>query len=133
MGGLKQNWNYHVAALLQVFEDGQLTWFVIDPATSDNLQTLNDWAVSITEFAHSYQVIKEAYWYIFLDKKITADNWNSRNRQNRKWMIQGLAGVNGLSAKGKAALVFNKPRIEKTRLAFEQLKSVRPASIIHLP
>jgi hypothetical protein len=37
-------------------------------------------------------------------------------------MIQGLAGINGLSAKGKAALVFNKNKIKKTAAAFEKLK-----------
>ena len=126
LGGLKQNWNYHVAALLQVMEAGELIHYIIDPATSPGLQTLYNWAAGITDFAHSYQLIKEPHWYIFAGNKITAYNWNSRNRQNRKWMIQGLAGINGLSAKGRAALVFNKSRIKKTAMAFEKLKQQKP-------
>jgi Glutaminase len=122
LGGLKQNWNYHVAALLQVREELELIHYIIDPATSPALQTLDNWAANITDYAHSYQVIKEPHWYIFTHKKITAHNWNNRNRQNRKWMIQGLAGINGLTTKGKAALVFNKSSIKKTAMAFEKLK-----------
>lgn len=122
LGGLKQNWNYHVAVLLQVEEAGELIQYIIDPATSSQLQTFYNWSASITDFAHSYQVIKEPHWYIFAGKKITAHNWNSRNRQNRKWMIQGLAGINGLSAKGRTELVFNKRRIKNTAVAFEKLK-----------
>lgn len=126
LGGLKQNWNYHVAALLQVMEEGEIVHYIIDPATSPALQTFYNWAAGITDYAHSYQLIKEPHWYIFSHKKITAHNWNKRNRQNRKWMIQGLAGINGLNARGKAALVFNKRRIKKTALAFEKLKEERP-------
>ena len=37
-------------------------------------------------------------------------------------MIQGLAGINGLSSRGKAALVFNKRRIKNTSPSFEKLK-----------
>ena len=126
LGGLKQNWNYHVAALLQVMEAGELVHYIIDPATSPGLQTFYNWSADITDFAHSYQVIKEPHWYIFAGKKITAHNWNKRNRQNQKWMIQGLAGINGLSAKGRAALVFNKSRVKKTAMAFEKLKLQQP-------
>jgi Glutaminase len=126
LGGLKQNWNYHVAALLQVVENEEIVHYIIDPATSPQLQTLYNWAASITDFAHSYQLIKEPHWYIFAGNKITAYNWHNRNRQNRKWMIQGLAGINGLSAKGKAELVFNKSRIKKAANAFERLKQNSP-------
>jgi hypothetical protein len=126
LGGLKQNWNYHVAALLQVVENEEIVHYIIDPATSPQLQTLYNWAAGITDFAHSYQLIKEPHWYIFAGNKITAYNWNNRNRQNRKWMIQGLAGINGLSAKGKAELVFNKSRIKKAAMAFEKLKHKQP-------
>lgn len=130
IGGLKQNWNYHVAALLQVMEAGELVLYIIDPATSPELQTLYNWSAGITDYAHSYQLIKEPHLYIFSGKKITAHNWNSRNRQNRKWMMQGLAGINGLAAKGKAALVFNKRRIKRTALAFEKLKQQQPFKTI---
>jgi len=44
-------------------------------------------------------------------------------------MIQGLAGINGLNSKGKAALVFNKRRITKTGEAFEKLKRQQPAGV----
>ncbi|MEO7768546.1 MAG: protein-glutamine glutaminase family protein [Ferruginibacter sp.] len=110
-GGLKQNWNYHVAPLLPVKENGLVSFYMIDPATSSSLQTLDAWAAGITAYAHSYHLIKNPEWYIFSDKKITRDNWNKRNGQNRKWMLQGLAGVNSLEPRGKAALVFNKNRI----------------------
>ena len=126
LGDLKQNWNYHVAALLQVMEAEEPVHYIVDPATSPNLQTLYNWAANITDYAHSYQLIKEPHWYIFSHKKITANNWNNCNRQNRKWMIQGLAGINGLSAKGRAALVFNKSRIKKIATAFEKLKQEHP-------
>ncbi len=126
VGELKQNWKYHVAALVPVMENGQLNHYVIDPSTSTDLQTLYEWAASVTEYAHSYHFIKEAHWYIFHDKKITTDNWHNRDKRNRKWMVQGLANVNGLSAKGKAALTFNKGRIKNTASAFKQLVSQAP-------
>ena len=123
IGGLKKNWNFHVAPMLQVVENGNLIHYIIDPATSPCLQTLLSWAAGVTEYAHSYHFVKEADWYIFSDKKITQKNWNSRNRQNRRWMIQGLAGINGLSNIGKAALVFNKRSIKNTAVAFEKIKN----------
>lgn len=128
-GGLKQNWKYHVAALLPVKENEQVNFYMIDPATSMHLQTLDNWAAGITAYAHSYHIIKDAEWYIFSDKKITKDNWNKRNRQNRKWMIQGLAGVNSLEPIGKAALVFNKNRLKNKERQFQKLKG----GIIKLP
>jgi Glutaminase len=126
LGGLKQNWNYHVAPLLQVVEEGETVQCIIDPSTDPNLQHFYNWAANITDFAHSYRLIKEPHWYIFSGNKIAAGNWHGRNRQNRKWMIQGLAGINGLSATGKAALVFNKSSIKKTAIAFEKLKMLQP-------
>lgn len=126
VGQLKQNWKYHVAPLLPVIEDGALVYYIIDPATSGELQTMYGWAANVTEYAHSYHMIKEPQWYIFHDKKITRDNWHARNRRNRKWMVQGLANVNGLSARGKAELIFNRKRIKNTATAFEQLKNKRP-------
>jgi hypothetical protein len=41
-------------------------------------------------------------------------------------MIQGLANVNGLTARGKAELIFNKGRIKNTATAFERLKKQKP-------
>ena len=127
VGELKQNWKYHVAASFPVLEDGQLVYYVLDPATSPGLQTLYGWAANVTDYAHSYHFLKEPQFYIFHDKKITRANWHERNRRNRKWMIQGLANVNGLSAKGKAELTFNKGRIKNTAAAFERLKKQRPS------
>ncbi len=126
VGGLKKNWKFHVAAMVQVLEDVNLIQYIIDPATSTALQTMYNWAAEVTDYPHSYHFIKEAQWYIFSDKKITQNNWNSRNRQNRKWMVQRLAGINGLDAKGKAALVFNKRRIQNTMTAFEKIKRTGP-------
>jgi hypothetical protein len=102
-------------------ENDSMQYYVIDPSTSAGLQTLYDWAANVTEYAHSYHFVKQPYWYIFHDKQITAHNWHARNRRNRKWMVQGLANVNGLSAKGKAALTFNKGRIKNTAAAFNKL------------
>lgn len=127
VGGLKQNWKYHVAASLPVMENGQLIHYILDPATSAGLLTLYGWAANVTDYAHSYHFLKEPRLYIFHDKKITRDNWHARNRRNRKWMIQGLANVNGLTAKGKAELIFNKARIKNTAAAFERLKKLKPS------
>ncbi|MBL0357369.1 MAG: hypothetical protein IPP72_11010 [Chitinophagaceae bacterium] len=122
IGGLKKNWNYHVAPLLPVNEDGRVVWFILDPATASSLQPMYDWAAGITAFSHSYHFIKHPHWYIFHEKKIAASNWHARNRQNRKWMLQGLAGINGLSDTGKARLCFNKERLANTAKKFEALK-----------
>jgi hypothetical protein len=126
IGGLKQNWNYHVAALLPVKENGQLIFYIIDPASGNSLQVMDEWAGAITAYPHSYHFIRLPHWYIFHRKKITAHNWHRRNRQNRKWMLQGLAGINGLNAIGKARLCFNKGRVKNIAVAFEQLKKQSP-------
>ena len=129
IGGLKKNWNYHVATVLLAKEDDKIAHYIIDPATSPELQTLYDWAAGVTDYPHSYHFVKEAHWYIFSERKITKTNWNRRNRQNQKWMIQGLAGINGLSSKGKAALVFNKRSIKNTIASFEKLKKNMPSEL----
>lgn len=127
IGGLKHNWNYHVAVLLQVQNiNGVVEHLVIDPSTHYQLQTLVSWATNITDFAHSYHFIKLPEYYIFHNKKIEAHNWHKRNKQNYKWVIQGLAGINGLSAKGKCRLCFNKKRITKTAVKFVQLQKQNP-------
>ncbi len=125
-GGLKKNWKYHVATILPVMQEDTIRWYVIDPATSDKPEILDDWATNVTEYAHSYHLVKESKWYIFSDKKISAANWNERNKQNRKWMIQGLAGVNSLNALGKSQLTFNKGRIKNRLIAFEKLINSKP-------
>jgi hypothetical protein len=125
IGGLKNNWNYHVAPAIPVMENGRIVYYVIDPATGDALQTVDAWAAGVTQLPHSYHFIRQSHWYIFPDKNISTKKWNTRNRQNRKWMIQCLAGINGLSAKGKARLCFNKPALKKMLAAFEQAKRER--------
>ena len=126
VGQLTKNWKYHVAPVLPVMNDGELIYQVLDPATDMKLRSVYDWAAGITQLAHSYHFIRLAQWYIFPHKNIATAKWNARNRQNRKWMIQSLAGINGLSASGKARLVFNKPLLKRTQLAFEQAKKQKP-------
>ena len=110
IGGLKQLWNYHVAAALPVKEESGIVYYIIDPSVCSNLQTMYNWAAEVTAYPHSYHFIKPSEYYIFPSGKIGKDNWHARDKQNSKWMIQGLAGVNGVSAKGKAQLCFNKNR-----------------------
>ena len=126
IGGLKQGWNYHVAALLPVKEDAKMNFYVVDPSLFNHLQTIYDWAAEITAYPHSYHFIKSADYYIFPSGKITKDNWHARNKQNGKWLLQGLAGINGVSPVGKAQLVFNKNRINNTRKKFTALKEQNP-------
>lgn len=121
IGGLKQLWNYHVATLLPVEEDGGIQFYMIDPATAGNLQTLDSWAANVTEYPHSYHIIKLAEYYIFPNGKILKYNWYKRNKQNRKWAMQGLASVNGLSATGKAQLCFRKKKVKETAARFKAL------------
>ena len=129
IGGLKQNWNYHVAPVLAVEENGQRNYYVLDPSTTTSLTPVEEWAAAITLFPHSYYCIRQAHWYVFPSKKIRSQPWHTRNRQNRKWMIQCLASVNSLTAIGKAALCFNKGRLHNKALAFEQLKRMKPGGI----
>ncbi len=122
IGALKQNWKYHVATVLPVKKDGQVLRYVLDPATADSIQLIEDWAANVTQLPHSYYFTRQAHWYIFPNKNIGKEKWYPRNRQNRKWMIQCLVGINGLTATGKARLCFNKALIKKTAWAFEALK-----------
>jgi hypothetical protein len=126
IGGLKNNWNYHVAPVLPVEEDGQVRYYVLDPATAGSLQRIEEWAAGITQLPHSYYCIREPHWYIFPEERISITKWHTRNRQNRKWMIQCLAGINSLTSAGKARLCFDKGRIKKTLLAFERVKKEKP-------
>jgi hypothetical protein len=125
VGELKHNWKYHVAAVLPVKQDEQILYYVLDPSTANSLQLIDEWAAAITQLPHSYYFIRLAHWYIFPGKKISTSKWNTRNKQNRKWMIQCLAGVNGLTATGKARLCFKKTLLRNTLSAFEQTKKER--------
>jgi len=128
IGGLKQLWNYHVAAMLQVKEESGTGFYVIDPATADHLQPLYRWAERVTDYPHSYHLIKTSDQYIFPGGIITKDNWHKRDKQNRKWVIQGLAGINGVSPVGKAQLCFQKKRIRITSERFNALQKLNPFS-----
>lgn len=131
IGELKQNWKYHVAPVLPVKKDGQIVHYVLDPATADSLQPIEEWAAGITQLPHSYYCTRQAHWYIFPAKNISTAKWNTRNAQNRKWMIQCLAGINGLTGTGKAHLCFNKTRLKNTLAAFEQAKKEKP--VLNVP
>ena len=126
IGGLKQNWNYHVAPMIPVKVDGQIVYYVLDPATANSLQLIEEWAADVTHLPHSYYCTRKAHWYIFPNKNISTTKWNTRNRQNRKWMIQCLNGINGLTATGKAKLCFNKKSLKNTLLAFQHAKKINP-------
>ncbi len=129
VGELKQNWKYHVAAMVPVAENGTSIPYVIDPSSSPEIQTLYDWAANVTAYAHSYHFIKSAEWYIFHNNQILPDNWHRRNKRNRRWMIQGLANINGLTPIGKAAITFNKGRIKNMETRFDrELHSRSPLS-----
>jgi hypothetical protein len=123
IGGLVQHWNYHVAAALPVKENGRLVFYVIDPATLNQLQTIEDWAAGVTAYPHSYHFIKLPHWYIFHQNKITAGNWYARNRRNRKWMLQGLVGINGLTNSGKAQLAFCKTRVRRVKKVLNEARN----------
>ncbi|PZP40724.1 MAG: hypothetical protein DI598_19155 [Pseudopedobacter saltans] len=126
IGQLKNNWNYHVAPILPVDDNGKVVYFILDPATGDGLQTVEDWASSITLIPHSYYCIRKSCWYIFPEKNISKKKWHHRNKQNRKWMIQCLQGINSLTKTGRAHLIFNKFRLQKTKESFQKLKNYHP-------
>jgi len=128
MGALKQNWKYHVAPVLPVMQDGQILLYILDPATAGSLQLIDEWAAAITQVPHSYYFTRQSHWYIFPGKDIGTSKWNTRNRQNRKWMIQCLAGINGLSGTGKARLCFNKAQLKNITAAFEKAKRYNPVA-----
>lgn len=125
-GSLINFWNYHVAAALPVWEGTGISVYMIDPALSNKLVTLYDWANLITESECSYYLVRKSDDYIFNQTTIRHDNWYKTNSQNYKWTIQGLAGINGVSPTGKAQLIFNKKRIQNTEKAFKKLLIKKP-------
>lgn len=127
IGSLKNTWRYHVAALLPVNENGQITNYILDPATSDKLISLKEWAEMVTDYPPSYYLIKKGDYYIYHHKRIQKSNWYTRNKRNFNYTIQGLSGINGLSSTGKAFLAFNKKRIRKTEAVFKNLYKRRPS------
>ncbi len=126
-GNLVNNWKYHVAAIVPVKEEGGINFYVIDPATLQNADTILNWASTITDIPFCHYLIKWGHYYIFPEGKLKKDNWHERNKQNHKWTIQGLSGINGVSQIGKAQICFNKKKIEKTHQRFKHLLHHPPA------
>lgn len=126
IGSLANRWNYHVATALPVKENNAIVYYVIDPAHFKNLATLADWADMVTLEATSYHIIKYANVYIFPTGIIKKYNWHLRNKQNLKWTMQGLAGINGVSITGKAQVAFNKHQVKRTIQRFTALKKQHP-------
>lgn len=125
-GFLKNLWKYHVAAALPVIESGNIMLYIIDPSTSSSLIPVEEWASNVTDNPHSYYLIKRGDYYIFDARKITKEKWYKRNNRNYNWTMQGLAGINGISSKGKAQLCFAKGRLQKTARLFRKLKTEKP-------
>jgi hypothetical protein len=126
VGNLIQGWKYHVAPVLSVTEGTNIIDYVLDPSMNSSLVEMEQWANDITLLPHSYYCIRNADWYIFPAKEISKREWNRRDKQNRKWMIQCLAGINSLSTTGKAHLCFSKNRLKTLTQAFERLKHEKP-------
>ncbi len=129
-GSLINNWKYHVATVLPVYEADVLNFYVIDPATLTAPDTILNWASNITDLPFGHYLIKHNCYYIFSHEKILKDNWFKRNRQNYKWTIQGLSGINGVSKHGKAQLSFNKKRIKSTEQKFLALLKTKPSILL---
>ena len=128
MGSLKNKWNYHVAVMLPTLVGTELSAMVLDPTHSATLVSVEDWANEVTLDAQSHHLVKQGHVYIFPVGPIKNENWHHRNRQNYKWTMQGLAGINGVSTKGKAAVTFNKFKIARTIKAFQVLQRNNPFS-----
>lgn len=125
-GQLTNIWNYHVAAALPVADEGKTVYYVIDPATAEELIPVDKWALQITQSGCSYHFIKNGDVYIFPNGVVTKDNWFTRNKRNYNWTMQGLSGINGVSEKGKAQLAFKKEQVKKTEEAFKKAGAERP-------
>lgn len=129
-GSLINNWKYHVATIVPVQNGDTLVFYVIDPATLNAPDTILNWATNITDLPFGHYLIKWSYYYIFHHEKINKDNWYKRNRQNYKWTIQGLAGINGVTKTGKAQIAFKKYKIEKTEKLFKNLLTNKPSFLL---
>jgi hypothetical protein len=127
-GALHNEWNYHVCLMLPVKENlnDQIEYYVIDPAHSPAIQKMFLWANVLTKNAFSYHIIKNGFTYIFPTGQISQNNWHNRNKQNFKWTMQGLAGINGVSNSGKAAVAFKKYLVRRTIRKFTDLKNHKP-------
>ena len=122
-GTLTNLWNYHVATAIPVLIDNIIYFYVIDPATSQQINSIDVWADNVTEAPYSYNVIKQGNYYIFAADNIQHSNWYLRNQENYRWTIEGLAGINGVAPDGEQFINENKLLIEKTRIEFNKLKN----------
>jgi len=125
-GYLKNLWKYHVAAAIPVIEDTGTAVYILDPATTNELMEVEEWAANVTDNPHSYYFIKPGKVYIF-PKKIAKEPWYERNNRNYNWTIHGLSGINGVSSIGKAQLAFNKKKLLKTKQLFNELRKSKPS------
>ena len=122
VGGLKNNWNYHVAIALPVRNGGKINWMVVDPSAALAPMLVVDWASSITAYSHSYYFLKDAGYYIFPEDKLFGKGWHKRRHRNFKWTMQGLLGFSSLSNIGKAKLAFKKRQIREVTRRFIKLR-----------
>jgi hypothetical protein len=120
-GNLTNCWNYHVAACVPIGGPERVSIAVIDPATLSTCDDIANWAGNITSTAFSYHMVKTGSLYIFRPPVASVEDWHPRDRQNYKWTMQGLAGINGVTRTGKAQLVFQKNRVARTERAFRKL------------
>jgi hypothetical protein len=124
VGGLKNNWNYHVSVAVPTVNVNELAWMVLDPAMADEPQALYEWASNITDYPHSYHFVKDPQLYIFPAGSVVHDKWHKRHPRNFRWAMQGLAGVNALTPTGRAQLAFCKRRIDAVTRQFVQVRNI---------
>ncbi len=127
VGGLKNNWNYHVAVAIPTMENEITTWWTLDPATAGTPILLEQWAAAVTDYPHSYHCLRSAMDYIFPAGNLNTVRWHRRHHRNFRWAMQGLAGINALNAKGKAQLAFSKSATDNMTTQFMQLRNAMQA------
>lgn len=127
VGGLKNNWNYHVAVAIPTKENEITTWWTLDPATAGKPLLLEHWAAAVTDYPHSYHCLRSAMDYIFPAGNLNTVRWHRRHHRNFRWAMQGLAGINALNAKGKAQLAFSKSATDNMTTQFMQLRNAMQA------
>lgn len=122
VGGLKNNWNYHVAIALPVRRGEKIDWMVVDPSAALDPLLVEDWAASITAYSHSYYFLKDPGYYIFPENYLFGRAWHKRRQRNFKWTMQGLLGFSSLSSSGKAKLAFKKRQIREVTRRFIKMR-----------